>query len=255
MPLTPSRILTILALAFFSVASMAQAADRAEVEAIIRDYIKKHPEEIAEALQKHMESQRARQEEAAFQQALRDRVSVPLEGSPSLGPDKAQFTIVEFSDFQCPFCARAVGIIHDLVSKHRGKIRLVFKQLPLPMHAKAQDAAKASLAANAQGKFWEYREKLMATQAEWGPAPNARALFLKYAREMAMDVNRFEKDMAKPEFQKRIDADMQLAKKLNVNGTPAYFVNGVKITGARELEYFEKVMNAVGATPGGQPRK
>jgi protein-disulfide isomerase len=225
--------------------TQASAMDKGEVEAIVKEYIKNHPEELAQSLQKFSEAQRDKQEDEAFKKALAEKALVPVAGAPSLGPDNAQFTLVEFSDFQCPYCARSVGTVKEFLKKNPGKIRLVFRNMCLPNHAKAQDAAKAAIAAGEQGRFWDYRDKLMASQAEWSSSADHKRVFVKYAKEMALDTGRFEKDMAKPDYQKKIDEDMTHAGNLGVNGTPTYFLNGVRITGARELAYFDKVMAAL----------
>lgn len=223
----------------------ALALDKAEVEAIVKEYIKNHPEELAQSLQRFSEAQREKQEEEAFRKALAEKVLAPVAGAPSIGPDNAQFTLVEFTDFQCPYCARSVGTVKEFMKKNQGKIRLVFRNMCLPNHAKAQDAAKAAMAAGEQGRFWDYREKLMSSQAEWSSSADHKRIFIKYARDMALDAGRFERDMAKPEYQKKIDEDMTHAGNLGVNGTPTYFLNGVRITGARELAYFDKVLAAL----------
>jgi protein-disulfide isomerase len=243
MKLALNVFLAVFLAAAFS--TQASALDKAEVEAIVKEYIKNHPEELAQSLQKFSEVQRDKQEEEAFRKALADKVNVPTAGSPSVGPDNAQFTLVEFSDFQCPYCARSVGTVKEFIKKNPGKIRLVFRNMPLPNHAKAHDAAKASMAAGEQGRFWDYREKLMASQAEWSSSADHKHIFMKYAKEMALDAGRFEKDMAKPEYQKKIDEDIAFAHSSSINGTPTYFLNGVRITGARELAYFDKVLAAL----------
>lgn len=228
-----------------SFSTQALAMDKAEVEAIVREYIKSHPEELAQSLQHFSEAQREKQEDEAFKKALAEKALVHVAGAPALGPDNAQFTLVEFSDFQCPFCARSVGTVKEFMKKNQGKIRLVFRNMCLPNHAKAQDAAKAAMAAGEQGRFWDYREKLMSSQSEWVPSAEHKRLFIKYAKDMALDTSRFERDMARPDYQKKIDEDMTHAGNLGVNGTPTYFLNGVRITGARELAYFDKVLAAL----------
>jgi protein-disulfide isomerase len=238
------RVLIAVLLAV-SFSTQACAMDKAEVEAIVKEYIKNHPEELAQSLQKFSEAQREKQEDEAFRKALAEKVIVPVAGAPSIGSDNAQFTLVEFSDFQCPYCARSVGTIKEFMKKNQGKVRLVFRNMPLPNHTKAPDAAKAAMAAGEQGRFWDFREKLMESQAEWSSSADHKHIFVKYAREMALDVDRFERDMAKPEYQKKIDEDIAFAHSASINGTPTYFLNGVRITGARELAYFDKVLAAL----------
>ncbi|MDH5511418.1 MAG: DsbA family protein [Nitrospinota bacterium] len=223
----------------------ASAMDQQEVEKIIQEYIRNHPEEVAAAMQKFQVEQRRAQEEAELKQALANRVEAPVGDSPTQGPANAPLTIVEFSDFQCPYCANSVGTIHTLMQKYAGKVRLVFKHTPLPFHDKAPAAHKASMAANEQGKFWEFRQILMATQKDWEKEENGKAKFITYAKQLGMDAARFEKDMDNPKYQSALEEDMALAKKLGVRGTPTYFLNGARVVGARGLDYFEKVISQV----------
>lgn len=235
--------LAFCALALFS-ATTVFAMNKKEVETIIKEYIKEHPEVIIETLHEYELSQSKRESESALKQSLAQKFEVELEGSPSIGPANAQITLVEFSDFQCPFCARASGTVGELMKKYSGNIRVVFKNLPLPMHARAVDAAKAAMAAEAQGKFWEYKERLMNSQGQWSSTPALKETFVIYAKELNMDVSRFEKDLGNPAFQKRIDADMAQARKLGLNSTPNFFINGHRINGARDMGHFEKVIAA-----------
>jgi len=223
----------------------AWALDKKEVEAIVREYIKNNPQEISAAMQKFEADQRAAAQEAAVKQALANRKTVPIKGSPFTGPAKAPVTIVEFSDFQCPYCARSLGTINQLMNNHKGKIKLVFKNAPLPFHDKAPAAAKAAMAAHAQGKFWEYRDALMAKQNEWGQAADPKANFVAYAKEMRLDVARFEKDLANPAFEKRLEEDKAVGAPLGVQGTPTYFINGAMLVGAQDISQFERIVMEV----------
>ena len=225
----------------------SRAMDKNEVEKIIQEYLSAHPEEVAAAMRKFQMEQRIAQQEAEIRLALRNRVDVPVGDSPAMGPDNAPITIVEFSDFQCPYCARSVATVHTLMERHKGRARLVFKHSPLAFHAKAPQAHRASMAAGEQGKFWEYRQALMAKQDDWGKANDSRARFIAYAGDMGMDAEKFAMDMDNPEFQKRLEADQELGLAMGVQGTPTYFVNGAKVVGAQDLAYFEKVIKAVTA--------
>jgi len=150
--------------------------------------------------------------------------SLPVGNSPSKGPANAPVAIVEFADFQCPFCAKVPGVVDEVLKAYPNDVKFVYKQLPLPMHPNAMGASRAALAANQQGKFWPMYEKLF---------ENQRALDIeslkKYAREVGLDMAQFEKDMASPEVQKQIDEEMTLAKSAQVNGTPTLFVNGKRV--------------------------
>ena len=240
-----NRLAMVLFLSMMMAAPRAMALDKNEVEGIIKEYIKTHPQEISAAMKKYEADERAAQAEMAVKQALANRKNVPTAGSPSTGPANAPVTVVEFSDFQCPYCARSAPTINQLMANHKGKIRLVFKNAPLPFHDKAPAAAKAAMAAEAQGKFWEYREALMAKQNEWSQAPNPKTNFIAYAKDLKMDAARFEKDMANPAFQKRLDEDKAVGAPLGVQGTPTYFINGAMVVGAQELSQFERIVAEV----------
>jgi protein-disulfide isomerase len=167
------------------------------------------------------------------------RHAVPAgEGRPSLGPDDAPITVVEFSDFQCPFCAKLAPTIHDLPGRH-ADVRVVFRQLPLQNHAAALPAARATLAAHRQGKFWELHDALFAREGKIDEDD-----LDDIAEEVGLDVQQWERDREDPEIQRIIDEDLALAKELGVRGTPATFVNGMFLGGAQPAEAFDAVIAA-----------
>ncbi|WP_224248316.1 DsbA family protein [Hyalangium gracile] len=158
---------------------------------------------------------------------------VPLEESPTKGPADALVTMVEFTDFQCPFCARANATIKQVQEEYGDKLRLVVKQHPLPFHPRARPAALASLAAHNQGKFFEYHDKLFANQKALDDAS-----LETFAKEVGLDVKRWKKDLADPKLAAIVDRDEALAKSLGAGGTPAFFVNGRFFSGAQPIEVF-----------------
>ncbi|MFI5366116.1 MAG: DsbA family protein [Candidatus Binatia bacterium] len=150
--------------------------------------------------------------------------SLAAGSSPAKGPANAPVTIVEFADFQCPFCAKVPAVIDEVLKAYPNDVRFVYKQLPLPMHPNAMNASRAALAANKQGKYWPMYEKLFENQR----ALDTESL-KKYAQEVGLDMAQFEKDVASPEIQKQIDEEVNLAKASQVNGTPTLFVNGKRV--------------------------
>jgi protein-disulfide isomerase len=145
-----------------------------------------------------------------------------IDGSPSIGSPKAKIVIVEFSEFQCPYCARISPYLDSLTRTYPDKVRLVYKNFPLSFHASAPAAAAAAMAAQKQGKFWEYRWKL---------APNFGSLndstFIALALELGLNVEQFKKDMVlDSDKQAIIDRDMKLGMQVGVQGTPNFYVNG-----------------------------
>jgi protein-disulfide isomerase len=139
----------------------------------------------------------------------------PLRGSPM-----APVTLYEFSDFQCPHCKMAAPMLKKVVEESNGKVKLVFKQYPLPGHPKAREASKATIAAQKQGKFWEMHDLLFKNQDKLQTAN-----FADYAKKIGLDVKRFEADMASKETEKKIDADIAEGHKAGVDSTPSVYVN------------------------------
>jgi protein-disulfide isomerase len=163
--------------------------------------------------------------------------TVPVDGAPSRGPAQASITIVEFADYQCPFCVRAEASIQAVEQAHPGDVRLVFKNLPLPMHEHAHILAKAALAANEQGRFWEMHNRLFALT---GAAD--RPVLDRLAKDVGLDLRKFDRDLDDPSLDARVDADAADAAKMEVRGTPTFFVNGRRIKGAQPPAVFEQAI-------------
>jgi protein-disulfide isomerase len=164
---------------------------------------------------------------------------VSTEGSPAKGPADAKVTLVEFSDFQCPFCGRVTPTLRQIREKYGDDVRIVFKHLPLRMHPKAPQAHAAAEAAKLQGRFWEMHDRIFANQREM-----SEEKYLEYAKEIGLDVERFKRDMASAEVKQRIDADVAEAAKLGVTGTPGFFINGYFLSGAKPYAEFERLIDA-----------
>lgn len=172
-----------------------------------------------------------------------ERFSVNLAGAPSLGPENAAITMVVFSDFECPFCNKGADRLKVLQAKYGANLRIAFKQRPLPFHKNARLAAKASIAAANQGKFWEYHDTLFEDQSKLN-----RDGLISVAKDLGLDADRFAKDLDAPETDAKVKADEAEADKLDVRGTPTFFVNGRMITGAQPIEKFEEVIKEELAT-------
>jgi protein-disulfide isomerase len=167
------------------------------------------------------------------------RYTVNVEGAPSLGPASAPVTLVEFSDFQCPFCSRVGPTLKQIRETYGDQVRLVFKHLPLDMHRDAPGAHAAAEAAGRQDKFWEMHDKIFENQREL----NAEK-YKQYATELGLDVAQFEKDVASSEVKARVDADKREAASLGATGTPSFFINGRYLSGARPFEAFKEIIDA-----------
>ena len=169
---------------------------------------------------------------------------VDLGSAPQKGPDDAKVTIVEWSDFQCPFCGRVMPTMEQIEKTYGSDVRILFKQNPLPMHPNAPYAAKAALAAQKQGKFWEMHDKLFAANNSHAPDGLAREKVDEMAREIGLNMDRFNADVASPELAAIISADQAQAQKLGANGTPHFFINGARVSGAMPFESFKAVIDA-----------
>lgn len=165
--------------------------------------------------------------------------TIPIGDSPVEGPSDAKVTIVEFSDYQCPFCSQAEPLFDQVMAAYPKDVKRTYKQFPLTsIHPQAMPASKAALAAGKQGKFWEMHTKLFENMRQLTPEN-----FTKWAGELGLDVARFQTDMASPEIQAQIDREMQEARAADVTGTPTIFVNGKRLQ-QRSFEGFKAAIDA-----------
>jgi len=165
------------------------------------------------------------------------KVDVATAGRPARGPEAAPVTIIEFSDYECPFCKRAEPTVKKVLDTYGDKVRLVYRHYPLEFHATARPAAEASACAAAQGKFWEYHDKLFAA------SDLSDATLKKLAGEVGLDQAKFDECFEKKQFKADIDKDMADASSVGVTGTPAFFINGRMISGAQPFEKFKEIID------------
>ncbi len=163
--------------------------------------------------------------------------AVPAADRPVLGPIDAPVTIIVFSDFQCPFCARVQPVLEQLRAGHPDEVRVVFRNLPLAFHQHARELAKVALAADAQGKFWPMHDLIFARKemnaANWKPL----------AKRLRLNAGKMIRVMNSEEVEQKIVEDEAAAKAFGVNGTPSFFINGRFIGGAQPIEGFERIVN------------
>jgi len=207
---------------------------------------------VRDAIVRFLKQQQAQQALQAYYEKLKTEAKVEVllaayhpprqaveAKGPAKGPEKAPITIVEFSDFECPFCGRAEETVNEVVRAYPDKIRLVYRDFPLPMHANAPKAAEAAHCAGDQGKYWDMHAKLFANQ---------RALDVKslkgYAKDLALDQAKFDKCLDSGEKAKLVEEDHKAGGDLGVSGTPAFFVNGMLISGAQPFESFKSLIDA-----------
>jgi len=166
------------------------------------------------------------------------RIQVAAEG-PARGPKDAKITIVEFSDFECPYCGAAHDTVEQVMTTYAGKVRLVYRQFPLSFHPHAAKAAEASLCAADQGKFWEYHDVLFKNQKKLEPTE-----LKAHASEVGLDGQKFGQCLDSGDKKKAVDADQQAGLAAGVGGTPAFFINGIFLNGAQPIDEFKKVIDA-----------
>ena len=160
---------------------------------------------------------------------------IAVGSAPARGPKDAALVVVLFADFQCPFCKRVEPTLRRLEKEYPGQVRLVWKNFPLPFHDKAELAAEAAMAADAQGKFWPMYDKL------WGAELLDRTHLEQYAQQLHLDLARFSADLDERRYRERIETDVAEGQRAAVAGTPAVFINGRKIAGAYPWETFKRV--------------
>jgi protein-disulfide isomerase len=170
---------------------------------------------------------------------LDDPVTINIQGDPALGPENARVTIVEFSDFQCPFCAAAVVQARLLLEKFPKDVRLVFKQFPLDNHSQSYLAAQSAVAAHAQGKFWEMHDKLYANYRLISPQA-----ILTWAKEIGLDMKRFVEDVDSGKYKQAVESEVKQGEVAGVQGTPSFFFNGRRYSGAFQADAVAQLLQS-----------
>ena len=184
-------------------------------------------------------------------------VDIPIDGSPTLGPDNAPVTIIEFADFQCPGCAREAPLLRDLIDKLGGRVRLVYKFAALEKHPRAEAAARAAIAAWHQGKFWEMHQRIFEVThslERQGPPPFEDSDLQGYARDLHLDMAKFIDNVKSPATNQRFDADMKLFEKYNLGGTPSIYINGMAYNPEEEPDLLARVTEVLSEIKGGDAR-
>jgi len=172
------------------------------------------------------------------QKVLEDPVKLNTGGAPALGPANAKLVLVEFSDFECPYCAKAAAEIRQIASAYPKDVRLVYKQFPLSMHPHAEMAAAASLAAQEQGKFWEMHDLLFANYRQL-----SRERVVGFAQQLGLDLDKFKAAMDSPKYKAEVQKDLKEGTFAGVNGTPSLFVNGQHYNGQISLAVMKPLLD------------
>jgi protein-disulfide isomerase len=166
------------------------------------------------------------------------RQKVAAAGSPAKGAAGAPIEMIEFSDFQCPFCLRANPTVEQVLRTYGDRIHFVYRHYPLPGHPNARPAAEASACAAEQDKFWPYHDRLFAT-----PGKLSDADLKQSAAELGLNTAQFNSCVDTHKFRAHVDADMKAGEEAGVNGTPAFFINGRSVSGAQPFDVFKKVID------------
>jgi protein-disulfide isomerase len=164
---------------------------------------------------------------------------ISVVGAPIRGKEDAPITIVEYCDFQCPFCKKSRPTLKQILDTYPEQVRILYKHFPLSFHREAMNAHRASLAAGEQGKFWEMHDLIF--DSPDGLSPD---VMRKHAQQLGLDMAKFDADYASDRILKKIEADQEEGKKALVRGTPAFFVNGKMVSGAQPFEAFKKEIDA-----------
>jgi protein-disulfide isomerase len=175
----------------------------------------------------------------AARKVLEDPVPIEIQGDPFRGPANAKVTIVEFSDFQCPYCAMAAPKALSLIDRFPNDVKVVFKQFPLDMHSRARMAAEASLAAHNQGKFWPMHDKLFGNFRQI-----SRENVLKWASECGVDMARFTQDLDSKKYAGAVENEVNQGMEAGVMGTPTFFIDGKRYNGAMEPDVVAPLIEA-----------
>lgn len=241
--------LVALLLIVTSCASLGQSANAqlsdTQFENKVLEIIRKNPQVILDSVQSYQRSQ-AQQEEQLRDKVIsqiRQEPRLLLRNSPVTGSPSQKIIMAEFSDFECPYCSKAQAVVKEFMARNQNEVTLVYKHFPLTeIHAQAEPAALASWSAMQQGKFWEYHDALFEQQSKLG-----EELYLELAKNLKLDVSKFNRDRASAEAKAAIKKDFELGKSLGVRGTPSFFVNGIFFSGAPNVKELEELVAQIKA--------
>ena len=199
-----------------------------QLEEQVLQIIRDHPKAIIESVQAYQQEQQAQlqQTQQAFAQTLKSQPASVIGPAPTTGAIENRIILLEFSDFECPFCADVNQTVKQFVAQHGDEVTWVYKALPLSgIHPQALGAAEAAWAAQQQGKFWAYADALFEHQADLG-----EAMYKQIAQALKLDLQQFERDRHSAAATAAIEADINLADQAGVNGTPFFILNGQVLT-------------------------
>jgi protein-disulfide isomerase len=215
-----------------------------------KNRIRQPLEQVEPRIEAYLQQQERLKQQQTFLRDLRQRypvtialaaptVNVTADDDPFVGPTDAPVTIIEFSDFQCPYCRRVQPILKQVLKDYQGTVKLVFRDFPLRnIHPQAQKAAEAAQCAAEQQQFWPYHDKLFAT-----PQLEEQAL-KQYAQELGLDMQRFEPCISSGKYAQEVERDLQDGINAGVSATPSFFINGQPLSGAAPYERFKELVDS-----------
>jgi protein-disulfide isomerase len=250
------RKLTVVQLVDTEVTAKVGLVTEQEIENFYQDnkaQIKGEQAQVREQIRAFLQNQKLATKREEFLSSLRSqakvvvnlkppqvlRVEVSVDGAPVKGSAKAPVTIVEFSDFHCPFCRRVLPTLAQLESQYGNKIKLAFRDFPIDnLHPGASQAHEAARCANEQQKFWAYHDRLFAS-----PPKSSPEIFKGLAKEVGLDMTGFETCFDSGKYQAAVKKDIEEGNRLGITGTPAFFINGRVVSGAQPLEAFTRIID------------
>jgi len=256
-----------------TIAALVQTEITSKVEAVTPEDVSKFYEEnktklqgefktLEDQIKNYLAAQRLQARQKEFLGGLRQaskvevfltappifRSEVATAGAPIRGSDDAPITIVEFSDFHCPYCRKVQPILDQVRAKYGEKVKLVYRDLPLDnLHPQARAAAEAARCANEQGKFWEFHDKVFKNDPD-----SSAATLDRFAQELGMDVPAFDACRTSGKYKASVLSSNQEGSRLGLTGTPSFFINGRILVGAQPVEAFSKIIDeelAKGSNP------
>ena len=239
--------LTALILAFGLNACQQGSISDTDLQAKFKEYVNSDEgrNEIGGSVEKYFQSKQEEQrkaQERAEEQELEDQFKNPVKievgNSPVTGAKDGKITIIEFSDFQCPFCKRGKDTMEQILKAYPNDVKIVFKHMPLSFHKMAKPCALATIAAGKQGKFWEMHNEFFDNQGSLSDE-----FIVDTAKKLGLNIDKFNADRGSKEAEDQLEADIKLAGQNGISGTPGFFVNGVAVKGAYPFDHFKKIID------------
>ncbi|MEJ1929042.1 thioredoxin domain-containing protein [Nostoc sp. NIES-2111] len=233
-------LFVIFSVFIFQPSSFAQSVDDS-LEKQVLLIIREHPEAIKEALQmqKQKEYQKYQKKLKEFAEEAKNHPSEVIGTSPTTGSIEGKILLIEFSDFQCPYCAQASSVLKQFLSKHQQEVTLIYKHFPITsIHSEAMPAAKAAWAAEQQGKFWEYHEALFKQQKRLN-----EGLYRNIAKSLGLNIEKFDKDRLGEAANSAIQQDIDMVNQLGINSTPFFIMGSENFAGVLSLDDMEQLLS------------